>query len=212
MGENGDIMRRSEGLLDLYIVEREIYIYIPYISILKLHEEHNLQMRLRNVKKMSMNSYPLFIFLGVRGSKGPNIANIHMLVLFPEDRSPLCHRAATWSLIWLRESARVETWPLTGCVLLLDDHEVSWISHGYPMDFPWISHGFPRYPWILCCFIVDLSTSRPQKLLSSWVEKRPCPHRQVGLAAPQGLPRTWEKYVFDFCLLWLAYRILIIYI
>ena len=72
-GENGDIMRRSEGLLDLYIVERErdIYIY-SYISILKLHEEHNLQMRLRNVNKMSMNSYQLFIFLGVRGSKGPN--------------------------------------------------------------------------------------------------------------------------------------------
>ena len=139
-GENGDIMRRSEGLLDLYIVERERYIY-SYISILKLHEEHNLQMRLRNVNKMSMNSYQLFIFLGVRGSKGPNIANIHMLVLFPEDRSPLCHRAATWSLIWPRESARVETWPLTGCVLLLDDHEVSWISHGFPMDFPDI-HGF----------------------------------------------------------------------
>jgi len=101
---------------------------------------------------MSMNSYPLFIFLGVRGSKGPNIANIHMLVLFPEDRSPLCHRAATWSLIWLRESARVETWPLTGCVLLLDDYEVSWISHGFPMDFPWISHGFPRYPWDFMLF------------------------------------------------------------
>jgi len=34
-GENGDIMRRSEGLLDLYIVERErenIYIFhtFPY--------------------------------------------------------------------------------------------------------------------------------------------------------------------------------------
>ena len=105
---------------------------------------------------MSMNSYPLFIFLGVRGSKGPNIANIHMLVLFPEDRPPLCHRAATWSLIWLRESARVETWPLTGCLLLLDDHEVSWgimdfqwISHGFAMDFP-DTHGFYAVSWLMC--------------------------------------------------------------
>ena len=34
----------------------------------------------------------------------------------------------------------------------MDFHGFSWISHGFPMDFPWIFHGFPMismdFPWI----------------------------------------------------------------
>lgn len=82
-------------------------------------------------------------------------------------------------------------------------HEVSWISHGFRMDFPWIS----QIPMDFMLFHDGfVHIKRPPKLLPSWLVFTD--HAPAGFSAGRWAS-PHRKACHDFCRLWLAYRILI---